>query len=45
MFNGVPDLYVFRYANMTEDDFIKIRLRGDDGTDPGFGGLMFDPCE
>ncbi|MCB9705349.1 MAG: hypothetical protein H6711_25975 [Myxococcales bacterium] len=44
VFNGVPDLYVFRYANMTEDDFIKIRLNGK-GTDPGFGGLMFDPCE
>jgi hypothetical protein len=44
VFNGVPDLYVFRFANMTGDDFIKIRLNGE-GTDPGFGGLMFDPCD
>ncbi|MCA9654189.1 MAG: hypothetical protein KC501_29980 [Myxococcales bacterium] len=45
VFNGVPDLYVFRFANMTDEDFIKIRLNGGDGTDPGFGGLMFDPCD
>jgi len=29
---------------MTGEDFIKIRLNGGPGTDPGFGGLMFDPC-
>ncbi len=45
VYNGVPDLYVFKFANMTGDDFIKIRLNGGQGTDPGFGGLMFDPCE
>jgi hypothetical protein len=45
VFNGVPDLYVFKFSNMTGEDFIKIRLNGGDGTDPGFGGLMFDPCE
>lgn len=44
VFNGVPDLYVFRYSNMTGEDFIKIRLNGGNGTNPGFGGLMFDPC-
>ncbi len=45
VYNGVPDLYVFKFSNMTADDFIKIRLNGGDGTDPGFGGLMFDDCE
>ena len=45
VYNGVPDLYVFKFSNMTADDFIKIRLNGGDGTDPGFGGLMFDDCK
>jgi len=45
VYNGIPDLYVFRYSNMTDEDFIKIRLNGGEGTDPGFGGLMFDPCD
>jgi|GEM_PF-3473742 len=45
VYNGVPDLYVFKFSNMTGDDFIKIRLNGGEGTDPGFGGLMFDPCD
>lgn len=45
VFNGVPDLYVFKFSYMTDEDFIKIRLNGGDGTDPGFGGLMFDPCD
>lgn len=44
VYNGVPDLYVFKFSNMTADDFIKIRLNGGDGNDPGFGGLMFDDC-
>lgn len=45
VYNGVPDLYVFKYSYMTDEDFIKIRLNGGEGSDPGFGGLMFDPCE
>jgi len=44
VYNGVPDLYVFKFANMTGDDFIKIRLNGGP-KEPGFGGLMFDPCD
>jgi len=44
VFNGVPDLYVFKFSNMTGDDFIKIRLNGGPNTNPGFGGLLFDPC-
>ncbi len=44
VYNGVPDLYVFKFANMTGEDFIKIRLNGGSNK-PGFGGLMFDPCD
>lgn len=44
VYNNVPDLYVFKFANMTGDDFIKIRLNGG-ANEPGFGGLMFDPCD
>lgn len=45
VYNGTPDLYVFKYSYMTDEDFIKIRLNGGEGSDPGFGGLMFDPCD
>ena len=44
VFNGVLDLYTFKFANMTGDHFIKVRLNGGPNTEPGFGGLMFDPC-
>lgn len=42
-FNGVPDVYTFRFVGFVADDYIKLRLSGSAG-DGGasFGGLLFD---
>jgi hypothetical protein len=42
-FNGIADVYTFRYDGWAEGDFIKIQLNsGDAGIDPGITGIMFD---
>ena len=46
-FNGVPDLYRFRFDGFGEGDHIKVRLNGQagrvkDGGGASFGGLLFD---
>jgi len=42
-FNAIPDIYTFKFSNMTSSDFIKIRLKATN-QNPGFGGLMFGSC-
>jgi hypothetical protein len=43
-FNGVADVYTFRYSGWEADDFIKLQLNGAaaPATGAGFAGLMFD---
>jgi len=42
-FNGVADVYTFRYDGCVAGDFIKIRLNsGVAGEAPSIGGIMFD---
>lgn len=42
-FNGIADVYTFRYDNFVAGDFIKIRLNsGVAGEAPSIGGFMFD---
>jgi hypothetical protein len=49
-FNGVADVYTFRYDGFSAGDYLKLRLRGDapaEGTGPAmigasFGGVLFD---
>lgn len=49
-FNGIADVYTFRYDGFTSGDYLKLRLEGDppdEGTDvsmsgASFGGLLFD---
>ena len=42
-FNGIADVYTFRYDNCVTGDFIKIRLNsGVAGEAPSIGGFMFD---
>ncbi|MEE9416324.1 MAG: hypothetical protein V3V01_13665 [Acidimicrobiales bacterium] len=43
LFNGVPDIYTFKFSGFAPDDYIKLRLSGFAG-DGGasFGGLLFD---
>jgi hypothetical protein len=42
-FNGIADVYTFRYGGWAEGDIIKIQLNsGDPGIDPGITGIMFD---
>uniref|UniRef100_A0A7S4KMM7 Transmembrane 9 superfamily member n=1 Tax=Paramoeba aestuarina TaxID=180227 RepID=A0A7S4KMM7_9EUKA len=40
-FNGIPDLYQFRYDNFSPNDYIKIRFNGGE-TGASFGGMLFD---
>jgi hypothetical protein len=42
-FNGIADVYTFRYDGFAAGDFIKLQLNGD-AADEGasFGGLLFD---
>jgi hypothetical protein len=42
-FNGIADVYTFRYDNFLAGDFIKIRFNsGVVGEAPSIGGIMFD---
>jgi hypothetical protein len=43
-FNGIADVYTFRYSGWEADDFIKLQLNGAaaPSTGAGFAGLMFD---
>jgi hypothetical protein len=43
-FNGIADVYTFRYTNWEANDFIKLQLSGAaiPSTGAGFAGLMFD---
>jgi hypothetical protein len=42
-FNGIADVYTFRYDGCVAGDFIKIRLNsGVAGEAPSIGGIMFD---
>ncbi len=42
-FNGITDVYTFRYDNFVAGDFIKIQLNsGVPGETPSIGGIMFD---
>jgi hypothetical protein len=43
-FNGIADVYTFRYTNWVANDFIKLQLSGaaPPATGAGFAGLMFD---
>ena len=46
-FNGVPDLYRYRFDGFVDDDYIKIKFNGQagsvqDGGGASFGGLLFD---
>ena len=42
-FNGITDVYTFRYDNFVAGDFIKIQLNsGVPGEAPSIGGIMFD---
>jgi hypothetical protein len=43
-FNGIADVYTFRYTNWEANDFIKLQLNGAaaPATGAGFAGLMFD---
>ena len=50
-FNGIADVYTFRYDGFAAGDFIKIQFSGTPGKADGegaggasFGGLMFDPA-
>jgi hypothetical protein len=43
-FNGIADVYTFRYTNWEANDFIKLQLNGaaSPATGAGFAGMMFD---
>jgi hypothetical protein len=42
-FNGIADVYTFRYDGFAGGDFIKLQLNGDaNKTGASFGGLLFD---
>ncbi|QEG33190.1 hypothetical protein [Bythopirellula goksoeyrii] len=41
-FNGVADVYTFRYEGFQSGDFIKIQLNGDSKQGPSIGGILFD---
>jgi hypothetical protein len=43
-FNGIPDVYTFRYDGFAGGDFIKLQLNGAPPPAPGasFGGFLFD---
>jgi hypothetical protein len=42
-FNGIADVYTFRYDGWAAGDFIKVQLNsGNAGIDPGITGIMFD---
>jgi hypothetical protein len=43
-FNGIADIYTFRYDGFRAGDFIKVRLKGDSAhkEGPSIGGFLFD---
>ena len=43
-FNGIADIYTFRFDGFQAGDFIKVRLKGDPDhrAGPSIGGFMFD---
>ena len=43
-FNGVADIYTYRFDGFGAEDFIKVRLKGDSAhkAGPGIGGILFD---
>jgi hypothetical protein len=42
-FNGIPDVYTFRFDGFAPGDYIKLRLSAHaDGAGASFGGLLFD---
>lgn len=42
-FNGIPDVYVFKYSGFGPGDFIKVQFNsGSNPNGAGFGGLLFD---
>lgn len=41
-FNGVADIYTFRYEGFQSGDFIKVQLNGDSEQGPSIGGILFD---
>ena len=44
VFNGVPDVYTFRFDGFVAGDYVKLRLNGGPASVGGasFGGLLFD---
>jgi len=43
IFNGIADVYTFRYDGFAAGDFIKLQLNGDAAKEgASFGGLLFD---
>lgn len=43
VFNGIADVYTFRYDGFVPGDYLKVRLSGDaTGGGASFGGLLFD---
>lgn len=44
VFNGVADIYAFRFDGFRAGDFIKVQLHGDPAHEegPGIGGFLFD---
>jgi hypothetical protein len=41
-FNGVPDIYTFRFEGFAAGDYMKLRLQGGPDRVASFGGLLFD---
>jgi hypothetical protein len=44
IFNGIADIYTYRYDGFAAGDFIKLQLNGDPAPKEGagFGGFLFD---
>ncbi|MEX2393354.1 MAG: hypothetical protein WD826_02625 [Actinomycetota bacterium] len=43
-FNGMPDIYTFRYDGFVPNDFIKLQLNGG-SAGASFGGVLFDDAQ
>ncbi len=41
-FNGIADIYTFRYEGFQAGGFIKVQLNGDSEQGPSIGGILFD---
>lgn len=42
VFDGVPDVHVFRVSGFRDGDYLKLRLAGGPDAGASFGGLLFD---